>query len=167
MSETPGGSQSGFFSALFDVSFEQFVTRRVISVLYVLAMVAAALWGLMFLGGTITSGEPGLVLVGLIAAPLGFFLAVIYVRVLLEVVVVLFRVGEHTDYIARTLAGQGPPGGGGPPPSGPPPSGPPPSGPPPPGPDPGSPPGPASAPEKPRPPGGSQPPPSVPPPPTG
>jgi hypothetical protein len=53
----------------------------------------------------------GLSVIMLLLWPLGVLFAVVYARVLLEFVMVVFRIGESTDATARHLAGVGPASG--------------------------------------------------------
>ena len=126
--------EKGFFGALFDISFASFVTTKIIKVLYVLAMVVAALIALAYVifalhGRASVCGLLTLVMF----APLAFLLYVIYTRVFLELVIVIFRIMEtNTELVAlqRGSAHGGPPPA--PPPYSPPPQSPPPYTPPPP-----------------------------------
>ena len=89
---TSQASEPSFFSALFDVSFSNFVTNRIIKVLYILALIGVTIGALVFLVTGLTQGG-GAALLALIVAPLYFLLGLIYIRVLLEVIIVLFRIG--------------------------------------------------------------------------
>jgi hypothetical protein len=90
---------SGFLSSLFDISFTDFVTTRLIKALFVLGMLVATLWALALVGGGLLYRGVGLMLVPL--APLVFFACVISMRVSLELVIVVFRVAEHLAEMAR------------------------------------------------------------------
>lgn len=94
--------EKGFFASLFDFSFQSLVTTKIITVLYILATIVLGIYALVILGLGLTSGGPG-ALIGLVVAPLFFLLGVMYVRVLLEALVVLHRIEGNT---ART-AGPG------------------------------------------------------------
>ena len=118
--------EKGFFGALFDLSFSSFVTTKIIKVLYVLAIVIA---GIIALAYTIAAfaADPVLGLLTLvILAPLGFLLYVIYTRVFLELIIVIFRILETNTELVHLQRGAtgGPPQ---PPPYSPPPYTPPPS----------------------------------------
>ncbi len=90
----------GFLESLFDFSFTTFVTSKLIKVLYVLSIVCAALgWLFLIIIGFTVSTALG-VLMLLIGGPLLFLLSVIYARVLLEIMIVIFRISEHTAEIA-------------------------------------------------------------------
>jgi hypothetical protein len=89
----------GFFASLFDFSFTQFITTKIIKFLYLLGMLVAGLFALFVIVSAFsTSALWGVV--GLILSPLVFLLYVILVRVWLEIVIVIFRIAEHTGEIA-------------------------------------------------------------------
>lgn len=135
----PGASS--FISGLFDLSFREFITPKIVRILYVLALVGIGIWALIaFVSILAMFDDPflptGFAVVALLLWPLGVLLAVVYARVVLEFVMVVFRISGDV----RALTGRGEDSAGeareldwrsGPPPSGPPPSGPPPSEPPP------------------------------------
>jgi asparagine N-glycosylation enzyme membrane subunit Stt3 len=94
-------SARGFLEALFDLSFTSFVTTRLVKVLYILAIVGAAVGCLMMVVGGFARGAVYGVVSLVILAPLFFLAVTIYARVLLEVVMVIFRIGEHAAEIAE------------------------------------------------------------------
>ena len=100
-------ADGGFFASLFDFSFRSFITTRIIQVLYVLAIIAAGFWAVALLVAGLSQGG-ATAFFALVGAIIGFFLAIIYIRVLLELVIVIFRIGEHTESMAQSLAGGGP-----------------------------------------------------------
>lgn len=114
--EAPGG-RKGFFGSLFDLSFRHFVTGKVVSFLYVVSLIFAVLNALFsavylsvllgaFVSAAADSSAVGWVLGILlfcVVAPLLLLLSVVYVRVLLEIVVVLFRIADNTAETARNL----------------------------------------------------------------
>lgn len=113
--ETAG--EKGFFAALFDLSFKHFVTGRVVSFLYVISLVFVSLNALFsagyisvllgtFLSAVAESSALGWivgVILFLISVPLLLLVSIVYVRVLLEIVVVLFRISDNTAEITRLL----------------------------------------------------------------
>ncbi len=102
---TSQASEPSFFSALFDFSFTDFVTNRIIKVLYILALVGLTIFSLIFLVTGVGRGG-GSALVALIVAPLYFLFGLIYIRVLLEVII-LFRIGENTAVMAEAMQRSG------------------------------------------------------------
>ncbi len=121
--------EKGFFGALFDLSFSSFITTKIIKVLYVLAIIIAGLAALAYVIVAFAA-DPALGLLTLdILAPLGFLLYVIYTRVFLELLIVIFRIMETNSELVQLQRGAA----GGPPPMppySPPPYTPPPSEPP-------------------------------------
>jgi len=93
-------AEKGFLGSLFDLSFTEFITTRVIKVLFILAIIFSAIeavlmivWG--FGGGALT----GILL--LIISPIVFLVFVILARVWLELVIVIFRIAENTGRLAE------------------------------------------------------------------
>ena len=95
----------GFLEALFDFSFTSFITSRIVKLLYGLSIGWAALLALwLIVGGFNVSSGAG-VFTLLILAPLVFLLVVAYARVMLELVIVIFRIAEHVAQIAQQRQG--------------------------------------------------------------
>jgi hypothetical protein len=100
MTPTPAGNtgesgQAGFFGRLFDVSMKSFITPSIIKVLFVIGIIAITLFALFALAaGAANDGARILILL----APLYWFIGVLYLRVILEVIVVLFRIEENTRH---------------------------------------------------------------------
>jgi hypothetical protein len=109
----PIPSARGFFAALYDFSFADFVTPRMVRVIYIIALVAVALWclGLLFSGfGTVMlgvrlqenpygGGGGGLAFLGfaqIIGAPILFVIFSIIARMQLEILMAIFRIAENT-----------------------------------------------------------------------
>jgi len=91
---------AGFFASLFDFSFTEFITTKLIKFLYGLGMLLGALMALaLIIGGFAQSAIVGILF--LVLSPLVFLLYVIGARVWLELVIVVFRVAEHTAEIAK------------------------------------------------------------------
>lgn len=83
----------GFLQAFLDFTFTQFVTIRVIAVLYGLALAGVALATL----GVLTFTWQGIgFFAALVVTPLFFFLSLLMVRMYLEITVVLFRIADNT-----------------------------------------------------------------------
>ena len=89
----------GFFRALFDFSFTQFVTEKIIIALYVLAIV---LFLFVVIFGVVTAFSQGFFegIIGLIFSPVVLLVYIIIVRVWLEFIVVVFRIADHAQQIA-------------------------------------------------------------------
>jgi hypothetical protein len=93
-------TSASFIDSLMDFSFTAFVTSKIIRLLYGLSIVGAALMGLILVVfGFSVSWLAGIVML-LFVAPLVFIISVIYSRVLLEIIIVIFRISEHAAEIA-------------------------------------------------------------------
>jgi hypothetical protein len=91
----------GFWEALFDFSFSKFVTVELVRILYIVAIILAALGGVASAVGAFFNYG---ILMGLFSAAMavvGFVLVVLLARVWLEIFVVLFRIADYTREIAE------------------------------------------------------------------
>ena len=84
----------GFLASLFDVSFKSLVTTRVIKVLYILSMVLIGLTALFFVGAAFNNSAAAGLFTLVVIAPFISLLYLVYVRVLLEIVIAIFRIME-------------------------------------------------------------------------
>lgn len=87
-------------ASLLDPSFTTLVTTRVIKFLYILLLVLVGLGLLGFIVASIASGSAAQIIVSLIVGPLVALLYVIYARVILEVILAIFRLLESNREIA-------------------------------------------------------------------
>lgn len=94
-------AQKGFLQSLFDFSFTTFITSKLIKILYGLCIIGAALLALFLIIGGFARGTGSGLLMLIIGAPLAFFLCVIYCRVFLEVLIVIFRISESAAQVAE------------------------------------------------------------------
>jgi hypothetical protein len=101
--------EKGFFASLFDIGFTSLITTRVIKVLYVLSMVLIGLWALILVIVSFANDPASGIFVLLIVAPLGALLYLIWTRVFMELIIVLFRIMENTA--ALVAQGGGTPSG--------------------------------------------------------
>lgn len=93
----------GFVGALFDFSFTEFVTTKVLRVLYGAAIGVWAAGALVILVGALT--PPSLLALGaLVLVPLAFLAAVTLTRVWCELVIVAFRLADHVAETAEQTA---------------------------------------------------------------
>ena len=89
-----------FLQSLFDFSFASFITPRFIRFLFILGLVLSALAAL----GVIISGFANGIAAGIIAlifSPVIFVLYVLFIRVTLEIIMVLFRILANIEKIAE------------------------------------------------------------------
>jgi hypothetical protein len=96
------GSGGGFVSGLFDFEFKNFIALKFIKVIYILGVVVAGIFALTFVVAGFSQGGAGAIL-GVLGGVVGFFLYVILMRVYLEVIALLFRIGEDSSAIKKAL----------------------------------------------------------------
>lgn len=104
----------GFVSALFDLSFSRFITRRLASVFYLVGLIAIGIAFIAaFLGGLISGvgsiwwnpgGGIALVVSTLVVVPVLAFLAVMVLRFVIEAGVALVAIAENTERTAANTA---------------------------------------------------------------
>ncbi|NOZ62396.1 MAG: DUF4282 domain-containing protein [Calditrichaeota bacterium] len=89
-----------FLNTLFDFSFKDFVTIKIIKVIYAIGILFAGIGAI----AVIIKGFGAGVLAGILAlilSPIVFIIYTILIRVWLEVVIVLFRISEDVRDIAK------------------------------------------------------------------
>jgi hypothetical protein len=92
-----GPARKGFFGALFDFTFEHFITPIIVKIVYVLAFAALVLGWLLFLvTGFSQSAAAGVAV--LILGPIGVILYLAFIRMTLEFYLAIVRMSEdvHT-----------------------------------------------------------------------
>jgi len=89
----------GFLGALFDFSFSEFLTPKIIKILYGIGLVLAVIGALVFIGAGFHRGAAAGIIF-LIISPLVFLLYALGVRVYLEILIVLFRIAGWVEEIA-------------------------------------------------------------------
>jgi len=89
----------GYLGALLDLTFSEFVTTRLLKWFYIIAVGAAGLAALGWLLKSLDDGFTSIV-VALVVSPLGFILAATMARVMVELIIVMFRIAENTGRTA-------------------------------------------------------------------
>lgn len=84
----------GLFRSLADFTFSRFVTTDIVRLLYILSIAWHALVALAIAVSGFTQ-DVAVGLLGLFVSPVYFFLAVLFSRVVLEIVVVVFRIADY------------------------------------------------------------------------
>ena len=88
-----------FLRNLFDLEFRQLLTPRMLPTLFVLAIVASALWVLAYIGqGFGESIREGLL--RLLLGPLAFLCLVTFARIALELCLAIFRLAVYASRMA-------------------------------------------------------------------
>jgi hypothetical protein len=90
----------GGIGAIFDFSFKRFITLSVMKVLFGLGLALIALsWLILVIGGFLQGILAGLL--GLVVITIMAVVYVIFFRVWLELIVVIFRIGENTSILVE------------------------------------------------------------------
>lgn len=88
------------FSSLLDFSFNSFITVSIIKILYILGIIANVIVGLSVIVSGFSQGfGPGVL--SLILAPIVVVLGIIFTRIYLELIVVIFRIANNTSIMAQ------------------------------------------------------------------
>jgi hypothetical protein len=92
--------QKGFFASLFDFSFKEFMTLKLLKILYIIAIIVNGLiaFSLILIG---LVGSPITAFIFLIVSPVLFLILTISARVGIEALAVVFRIAENTQSIAE------------------------------------------------------------------
>jgi hypothetical protein len=90
----------GILGALFDFSFTEFLTAQLVKFLYGLTVIGVGLAYIVVVLGSFGQGA-GQGLLALVGGGIVALLALAYVRVVLEFVMVLFQIYENTRIIAE------------------------------------------------------------------
>lgn len=88
-------TEKGSIGILFDLSFSEFVTTRVIKILFIIGILFAALGALMVIIAGFNNGW-GVGILALLLSPLVFLLYVLLARIWCEMIIVIFRIAENT-----------------------------------------------------------------------
>jgi hypothetical protein len=101
----------GLISSLFDLSFSHFITPKIQKFLYALLLVGSGVAGLAVLMAALGMaggffGKIGALLVGVPAAALAFLLLAMYFRVMMEILIVVFKAVEHLRDISASVRSQ-------------------------------------------------------------
>ncbi len=91
-------NDKGFLGTLFEFGFQRFVTPSVLRILYTLGLVLALLGAFRFIGAGFDRGFFTGIL-SLIISPALFLLYSLLARVVVELVMVLFRIAEGVEVI--------------------------------------------------------------------
>lgn len=94
--------EKGFIGTMFDFSFSQFVTTKVIKFLLVIAMILAAIIAIsIIVSGFAAAWWKGLI--ALILSPVIYLLIMLGFRIYLELIIVIFRIAENLVSIREKL----------------------------------------------------------------
>jgi hypothetical protein len=92
--------KKGFFGALFDFSFEHFITPIIVKIVYVLAFIGLVIGWLIFLvSGFAQDTSIGIIV--LVLGPIGLILYLAFIRMTLEFYLAIVRMSEDVHHRLR------------------------------------------------------------------
>jgi hypothetical protein len=103
--------ERGFFRSLFDISFTSFITTKIIKFVYVVTLVFVAVGAVFLVVAAFAQDTTIGVLTLVIGAPLLSLIYLVYARLVLELIVQIFRITEllrdqsHLQRTAFSAAG--------------------------------------------------------------
>jgi sensor histidine kinase YesM len=92
----------GFIGTMFDFSFSEFITTKVIKVLLALALVVNAIITIVIIVGAFKEGVLAGIVV-LILSPIIYLVMMLFSRIYLELIIVIFRIAENLIAIREKL----------------------------------------------------------------
>jgi Domain of unknown function (DUF4282) len=100
MSDQPAQlERKGYLRSLFDFSFSSLITRRVIRTLYILITIVYSLGALVAFASLLANHSPVAVVAAVVIVPIGYLIYLTIARVMLEVLMVIFDIGEDVRQI--------------------------------------------------------------------
>lgn len=94
--------QKNFFAELFDFSFSEFITPKLVKVLYILAIIGIALYAAFGLYSAFAYSDGfASTLLALVLVPIGALVMLILARFYMELLLVIFRIADNVDKIAK------------------------------------------------------------------
>lgn len=96
-------TSKGFLAALFDFEFKTFIALKFIKVIYIIAIALVGLGGVVVFFTALANNQIGAALAALVF----MFFYLVGIRVWLEVIALLFRIGEDTSAIRGHFTSSG------------------------------------------------------------
>ncbi|MCK5077230.1 MAG: DUF4282 domain-containing protein [Calditrichia bacterium] len=94
--------EKGFLQILFNISFNELITLKIIRVLYLMGILFSGIGAFyIIIEGFSNSFFSGLL--ALIFSPLVFLIYVVFTRVILEIIWSIFKIAENTDIIVADI----------------------------------------------------------------
>jgi type IV secretory pathway VirB3-like protein len=97
--------EKGLFASLFDFNISELITPKIIRVLYIIGVVMISIVSVVVFIIGLAQGGVG-ILMALIGAPLMFILYIIFLRVNMELLIVLFNIHRELKDIRQKVVSQ-------------------------------------------------------------
>ena len=95
----------GFIGTIFDFSFSEFITTRVIKFVLGLAIIINAIVTVVFIVEAFQQGV-GLGIIILVLSPLIYLVMMLLARIYLELIIVIFRIAENLIAIREKMGAE-------------------------------------------------------------
>lgn len=96
-----GGGKAGGIIEFLDFGFTKFITLKAIKILYALGLILLVLAWLGLSLAAMVSGEIVVGIVVLLFGPIGVVVYALLFRIQLELIAVIFRIGENTTKLVQ------------------------------------------------------------------
>ncbi len=93
------GEAKGLLKSLFDFQFTSLITVKIIRFVYALIVVLYSIGALFVFIASLSRGGAGGILTAFILVPLGYLLYLILTRIWMEILIVVFRMGDDVRAI--------------------------------------------------------------------
>jgi len=107
------GAPPNLLATLYDMDFKRFLGEGAVRFLYWLTVILASLFAAVYLIGAIFSGRPFFIIIAIILVPIFYLLQLVYARVILEALTLVFRMSGDVRALLVASGGGNAPGGGG------------------------------------------------------
>jgi hypothetical protein len=99
-------NDKGFFGSLFDFSFDNFITPKLVKFLYVLSLILVSILAIVFvIGGLVGLGNGSATgLLAIVLAPLVWLIYLVAARLWLELFIVIFKISDDLKDIRDSRA---------------------------------------------------------------
>lgn len=91
-------SAKGFFASLFDFSLRSFIFPTIAQLVYLIGVVLISIGAVVVFLGLAQTGAWGFVF-GILVAIVGWFVAIVFFRIVIEIYLVLFSIRDHVASI--------------------------------------------------------------------
>ncbi|MCA1695048.1 MAG: DUF4282 domain-containing protein [Actinobacteria bacterium] len=110
MQPSSAAEAKGLFASLYDFNFTSFIATKIIRFVYALLVIVYSIGAVVAFIVGLASGKPASILFSLIFIPILYLVYLIMTRIWMEILLVVFRMGEDIRHMRMTSGGFGPTG---------------------------------------------------------
>ncbi len=93
------GEAKGLLKSLFDFQFTSLITVKIIRFVYALIVILYSIGAIFFFVASLSTGGAAGILTAFILVPLGYLVYLILTRIWMEILIVVFRMGDDVRAI--------------------------------------------------------------------